>query len=75
MFFFVFTVLPIVGCLKNRKTNKIPVTKHRLFLFSAFVSIALVSVTTLDMLASSLSNPFIVGAYLDDNKYHDSANG
>jgi predicted PurR-regulated permease PerM len=27
------------------------------------------------MLASSLSNPFIVGAYLDDNKYHDSANG
>lgn len=75
LLFFIVTALPIYGCLRNRKTQRIATQKSRMFKTSAIISLLLIGITTLTYAASSLANPFLVGHYLNKGLYNDHSKG
>jgi hypothetical protein len=47
LFIFAFIGIVFFGCLKNRKTKKIPTTKSKIFLPTAIISISLIAISVL----------------------------
>lgn len=75
LLFFLVTIFPIYGCLRNRTTKKIKTVESKLFVVSAIISLVLISVATLSYVVSSFSNPFIIGNYISNNKYANISEG
>jgi hypothetical protein len=69
--FFAFAVITIaiLGGLINRKTNQIKVTKSRLFVPGAWISIVMVAIIFLYIVASSFANIGLVSYYYNNHMY------
>lgn len=69
VFVFVFVMLPIVGALKNRKTNKIKVEKSKNFVPFAWIAIIMVSIAMIIQVLIPIIDLFLlIGAKDIDNE-------
>jgi uncharacterized membrane protein (DUF441 family) len=71
--FFSFAVITIaiLGGLINRKTNQIKITKSKLFLPAAWISIVMVAIIFLYIVASSFANVGLVSYYYNNHMYEN----
>lgn len=75
LFAFIFIIFAIVGCLKNRKNNKVKVEKSKLFVPCAWISIIILSLAMLYVVVASFADVGLTISYYVSAvaKYKDTA--
>ena len=74
---FIYIIIAMIGCIKNRKTNKIAVKKDKLFVPCAYVSIAIIGLGVLFVIISAFANIGLVANwkitenYTEDDHFKD----
>jgi len=73
LFAFIFIIFAIIGCLKNRKTNKVKVEKSKLFVPFAWIAIILLSFGMLYVVVASfadvgLATKYFIAAKTSENQ-------
>jgi hypothetical protein len=72
LFIYVFIGVAILGCLINRKTHKVKVTKSKIFVPAAYIGLALLGLSVLYLLVSVFGNIALVTTYSIQGKYTTS---
>ena len=74
---FIYIIIAMIGCIKNRKTNKIAVKKDKLFVPCAYVSIVIIGLGVLFVIISAFANIGLVANwkitenYTEDDHFKD----